>query len=80
MAQIKQQNQQKDRGSSSDANTLDQARWQSYLRQSGQTHEMLKIQDLVTNASQENRADAAHITAEQLHASGHSNVTSADIR
>ena len=57
-------NQQNERGSPKSSNTLEQQRWQSYLRQSGQNHEMLKIQDLVTNASQENRVDPAHITAE----------------
>ena len=39
----------------SQAQTMEQQRLQSYLRSSGQHTEMLKIQDLVTNASQDNR-------------------------
>ena len=61
--------------------SIDKQRIQSYLRSSGQT-EMLKIQDLVTNGSQDARLDGTLLVTDQLamQTDGYSNVTSSDIR
>ena len=64
-------------------NTGDKQRIQSYLRSSGQQNEVLKIHDLVTNASQDVRQEGAQLFLQEQavhHASGCSNVTSSDIR